>query len=71
MRGWVYAAAETGGLLTALAGELQRSNLRKDYLVLQDAYDHAVNGNEAVYYRGLAGPSTPTWRTRHRCATRA
>jgi len=54
VRGWVYAAAETGGLLTALAGELQRSNLRKDYLVLKDQYDNAINANEITYYRGLA-----------------
>lgn len=55
VRGWIYAAAETGGLLTALAGELQRSNLRKDYLVLKDAYDTAINANEVVEYRRLAG----------------
>lgn len=51
VRGWIYAAAETGGLLTALAGELRRSDLRKDYLVLQDAYDSTINADEAAYYR--------------------
>ncbi|MFN2370417.1 MAG: hypothetical protein ABR506_04595 [Candidatus Krumholzibacteriia bacterium] len=55
VRGWIYAAAETGGLLTALAGELQRSNLRKDYLVLKGSYDAAINANEVIEFRRLAG----------------
>ena len=54
LRGWVYAVAETGGLLTALAGELQRSNLRKDYVVLKDAYDTTINAGEAARLREAA-----------------
>ncbi|HPF70764.1 MAG TPA: hypothetical protein PLQ13_08855 [Candidatus Krumholzibacteria bacterium] len=53
-RGWIYAAAETGGLLTALAGELQRTNLRQDYLVLMDAYNATINADQATYYRQQA-----------------
>lgn len=53
-RGWIYAAAETGGLLTAMAGELQRTNLRKDYLVLMDAYYATINADQASYYRQQA-----------------
>ena len=54
VRGWFYVAAETAGLLTALAGELQRSNYRSDYLVLQDSYDTSINGDDALYYKEQA-----------------
>lgn len=54
VRGWFYVAAESAGLLTALAGELQRSNYRRDFLVLQDSYDSTINGDEALYYREQA-----------------
>jgi hypothetical protein len=54
VRGWVYAAAEAGGLVAALAGELQRSDHRKDYLFLMDAYASTVNADEAAYYREQA-----------------
>ncbi len=54
VRGWFYVAAESAGLLTALAGELQRSNYRSDYLVLQDAYDTTINADEALYYKQQA-----------------
>jgi hypothetical protein len=53
-RGWLYAVAETGGLLTAIAGELQRTNYRKDYLVLMDSYYETINADEAAYYRRQA-----------------
>jgi hypothetical protein len=53
-RGWIYAAAETGGLVAALAGELQRSNYRQDYLVLMDAYRAGINAEEVTYYREQA-----------------
>ncbi|MDX2472789.1 MAG: PEGA domain-containing protein [Candidatus Krumholzibacteria bacterium] len=45
-RGYVYNAAEAGGLLTALAGELQRSDLEKDYNKLVDLYNGAINADE-------------------------
>jgi hypothetical protein len=54
VRGWIYAAAEAGGLVAALAGELQRSDHRKDYLYLMDAYGSTINGDEATYYREQA-----------------
>jgi hypothetical protein len=45
-RGYVYNAAEAGGLLAALAGELQRSNLEKDYAKLVDLYGQAINAED-------------------------
>lgn len=54
VRGWIYVAAESAGLLAALAGELQRSDYRADYLVLQDAYDTTINADEALYYKQQA-----------------
>jgi hypothetical protein len=53
-RGIVYAAVETGGLLTATAGELRRSNLRKDYLTLLRDYDAAINADVITRLRGEA-----------------
>lgn len=54
VRGWIYAAAEAGGLITALAGEVQRSDHRKDYLFLMDAYAAGINADEVAYYREQA-----------------
>lgn len=54
LRGWIYAAAEAGGLITALAGELQRSDHRKDYIFLMDAYRGSINADEVAYYREQA-----------------
>ena len=50
-RGYVYNAAEAGGLLTALAAELQRSDLNNDYLKLADLYNEQLNGDELVRLR--------------------
>lgn len=47
-RGYVYDAAEVGGLLTALAAELQRSNLKNDYLKLASLYNSSINAEEIV-----------------------
>ena len=51
MRGWVYNILEAGGLLTAITGELQRSNYRKDYLLLLDKYNRQINADQIEYYR--------------------
>lgn len=53
-RGYVYNAVEVGGLLTALAGELQRTNLKSDYLKLADLYNRSVNAEEITSLRGEA-----------------
>ncbi len=50
-RGWLYNATEIGGLLTALSGEIQRSNHRKDYLLLRGRYDQAINSEEITTLR--------------------
>lgn len=50
-RGWVYAGVETVGLLTALYGELDRSNKRTEFLSIQDAYGSAINANEIFRLR--------------------
>ncbi|MBU8872071.1 MAG: PEGA domain-containing protein [Gemmatimonadales bacterium] len=47
LRGWIYNALEIGGLLTALTAELQRSNYRKDYLLLYEKYEQQINFGES------------------------
>jgi hypothetical protein len=51
LRGWVYFLGETGGLLTAVAGELQRSNYRDDYLNYQASYESAITAEDIAFYR--------------------
>ena len=53
-RGWIYNAAEAGGLLVALLAELERNNLRKDYLELQEQYDSSINAGDITRYREAA-----------------
>ena len=53
-RGVAFSAAEIGGLATMLYGELKRSDLRKDYLLLQDKYDRAINADEIARLRAEA-----------------
>jgi len=53
-RGWIYATVETGGLLTALVGELQRSDASKDHLSLMRDYDQAINADEIASLRAAA-----------------
>jgi len=50
-RGYIYNIAEAGGLLVALVSELERSNLRKDYLNIQGKYDESINGDDITRYR--------------------
>ncbi len=49
-RGWLYNATEIGGLLTALAGEIKRSDYRKDYLLLRGRYNEAINADEIATF---------------------
>jgi len=51
-RGWIYASAETAGLLTAIFSELQRTNQRQDYLAIRTEYDQTINGDELLRLRG-------------------
>lgn len=53
-RGWIYTAAEAGGLLVALGAEIQRSNSRQDYLKLKDNYDRAINADDIARYKAEA-----------------
>jgi hypothetical protein len=53
-RGWIYNVAEAGGLLVALGAEIQRSNLRQDYLKLKDNYDEAINADDIARYKAEA-----------------
>ncbi|MCB1183712.1 PEGA domain-containing protein [bacterium] len=48
LRGYLYNAAEIGGLVTALFGELDRGNLEDDYLELADRYNAALNGDDVA-----------------------
>jgi hypothetical protein len=53
-RGWIYNAAEAGGLLVALFAELERNNLKNDYLDLQYKYDTSINADDITRYREAA-----------------
>ena len=53
-RGYIYNAAEAGGLLVALLAELERSNLRKDYLDIMDKYNSSINADDITRYRESA-----------------
>ncbi len=50
-KGYLFNAAEAGGLLAAIAGELQRTDYRKDYLLLKEKYDSAINPEDLEYYQ--------------------
>lgn len=52
-KGYFFNLVEAGGLLTAFAGEVQRSDYRKDYLLLKSKYDDAINAGDIEYYKGL------------------
>ena len=54
LRGWTYNALEVGGLITALVAELERSNYRKDYLLLMEKYDLQINADRIEDYRQKA-----------------
>ena len=53
-RGWIYWLGETGGLLTALAGELQRSNYANDYTNFKALYDSSFLPDEIERYKRLS-----------------
>ncbi len=53
-RGYAYNIAEAGGLLTALAAEMQRSDLESDYLKLAELYGTELNSDELVRLRETA-----------------
>ena len=53
-KGYFFNLIEAGGLLTALSGELQRGDFRKDYLLQKSRYDSAINPNDTDYYKGLS-----------------
>jgi len=53
-RGYVYNVAEIAGLLAALVGEVNRSNLRSDYLVAQRNYEAAFDPDEVARWRAEA-----------------
>lgn len=50
-KGWIFNLAEGGGLLTALVAEASRVNSRKDFLLLKDRYDTAINPDDLAYFR--------------------
>jgi len=50
-RGYLYNLAEAGGLLVALFAELDRNNLSKEYLELQDKYNSSINADDITRYR--------------------
>ncbi len=53
-RGYVYNLAEAGGLLVALFAELERTNLRKDYLDIVDKYNTSINADDIARFRESA-----------------
>jgi hypothetical protein len=50
-RGWVYFLGEAGGLLTAVAGEVQRENFRQDYLTFRESYESALSADQIAFWR--------------------
>ena len=50
-KGWFFNILEAGGLITALIGETERVNNRKDYLLLKEKYDAAINPDDLAYFR--------------------
>ncbi|MFO7652670.1 MAG: PEGA domain-containing protein [Candidatus Krumholzibacteriia bacterium] len=54
-RGYAYNVVEIGGLVAALAGEMARRNHRDDYLLLQSAYESAVDADEIARLRAESG----------------
>lgn len=53
-RGYVYNVTEIGALFAALAGGIRRSDYRKDYLLLRDQYNQAINADEIATLRAAA-----------------
>ncbi len=70
VRGWFYVAAESAGLLTALAAELQRSDYSDDYLVLHGRlrFDHQRRRRPPLQGAGRPGLRQHGGR-RDSCAT--
>ena len=52
--GYALSALEVGGLLAGLTGELVLRNRRDDYIVLKDAYRHAVDPQDVLATRAAA-----------------
>lgn len=50
-KGYIFNVLEAGGLLTALAAELRRSNDQDDYQLLKARYDAAINASDIAYYK--------------------
>lgn len=53
-RGWLYSAAEIGGLATALMGELARGSAQDEYLLAMDAYGRAIDADQIAARRAAA-----------------
>lgn len=53
-RGWIYSVVEVGGLMTALSGEITRSNANKEYLLAMEAYRQPVSADDIVALRTAA-----------------
>ncbi len=53
-RGWLYFLGEAGGLLTAVAGEVQRTTFREDYLQYRENYRSALDGQQIAFWRAEA-----------------
>jgi hypothetical protein len=49
-KGWIFNAAEIGGLLAALVGELDLQNNRDEYLLLLDNYDNSISDADIEFY---------------------
>jgi len=52
--GYALSAAEVGGVVAAIGGQLLYTNHRNDYLVLYDAYRHAVSDADVASRRAEA-----------------
>ncbi len=53
-RGWIYAAAEAGGLVTAAISESQRQTYRDDYILYKAEYDGTIDPDVLDHYHALS-----------------
>jgi hypothetical protein len=51
VKGYAFNLVEAAGLLITLTGQARYDNYKQDYLLLQDAYNTAINAEEIATYK--------------------
>jgi hypothetical protein len=57
IRGWIYFLGETGGWITAIGAELQRSNYKDEYTNFKAQYDSAIDPDQIAFFQSKATES--------------